>query len=307
MKIKVPGGADIEHNGPAPVKQVLEGADRKLLRRFVAARRDVVLQRRAPERERVDPPVREEVTVLDGEQRVDQHLGDLLALHQGAVLVQLPDGRVVGRGQTGEQVRGIRGVEHLLHGAQHLRQRFRAQLGCSTGAVRESGQANLATGRSLVGFAHEGPRKIGVSALTCFSSTFSIRIPKVSTTVSVSETFLFLAALLYGPAVATIVVAVDGLMIAFWRRYRRVPQVLFNMAGPALSIWIASLAYELIAGHRIGDTHATALPAVIVVLSNWIDTGPWSWNLPATRGQCAFFIWKLMVAYHGAGGAGSAD
>lgn len=96
---------------------------------------------------------------------------------------------------------------------------------------------------------------IALLALTCFSSTFSIRIPKVSTTVSVSETFLFLSALLYGPAVAAIVVAVDGLMIAFWRRYRRVPQVLFNMAGPALSIWTASLAYELISGHRIGAGH----------------------------------------------------
>jgi hypothetical protein len=27
--------------------------------------------------------------------------------------------------------------------------------------------------------------------------------------------------------------------------------------------------------------------------------GPWDWFAPATRGQCAFFIWKLMVAYHG--------
>ena len=27
--------------------------------------------------------------------------------------------------------------------------------------------------------------------------------------------------------------------------------------------------------------------------------GPWYWFSPATRGQCAFFIWKLMVAYQG--------
>ena len=30
--------------------------------------------------------------------------------------------------------------------------------------------------------------------------------------------------------------------------------------------------------------------------------GSWDWFAPATRGQCAFFIWKLMVAYNGAGG-----
>ncbi|MBN1631144.1 MAG: S-layer homology domain-containing protein [Thermoleophilia bacterium] len=35
--------------------------------------------------------------------------------------------------------------------------------------------------------------------------------------------------------------------------------------------------------------------------------GPWDWSKAATRGQCAFFIWKLMVAYHGAGGAGLTD
>lgn len=97
---------------------------------------------------------------------------------------------------------------------------------------------------------------LALLALTCFSSTFSIRLPKVSTTVSVSETFVFLSALLYGPAVATIVVGVDGLMIAFWRRHRRVLQVLFNVAGPALSIWTAALVFELLAGHEIGRVHA---------------------------------------------------
>jgi serine protease Do len=30
--------------------------------------------------------------------------------------------------------------------------------------------------------------------------------------------------------------------------------------------------------------------------------GSWDWFSPATRGQCAFFICKLIIAYHGAGG-----
>jgi len=31
--------------------------------------------------------------------------------------------------------------------------------------------------------------------------------------------------------------------------------------------------------------------------------GPWRWFSPATRGQCAFFIWKLMIAHQGGGPA----
>lgn len=93
---------------------------------------------------------------------------------------------------------------------------------------------------------------LALLALTCLASTFSIRIPKVSTTVSVSETFVFLSALLYGPAVATLVIAVDGMVISFWRRHRW-PQLLFNVAGPALSIFLAAWAFGVVAGYPMGS------------------------------------------------------
>ncbi len=97
---------------------------------------------------------------------------------------------------------------------------------------------------------------LALLALTCFASTFSIRIPKVPTSVSVSETFVFLSALLYGPAVATLISGVDGLVISCWKRYRRVPQLLFNVTGPPLSIFVAAMAFEVLAGHRMGESHA---------------------------------------------------
>ncbi len=93
---------------------------------------------------------------------------------------------------------------------------------------------------------------LALLALTCFSSTFSISLQKVGTSISVSETFVFLAALLYGPAVATVIIALDGLAISVWRRYRR-RQILFNIAGPALSIFVAAQVFRIIAGHRMGS------------------------------------------------------
>ena len=92
--------------------------------------------------------------------------------------------------------------------------------------------------------------------LTSFSSTFSIRIPNNTTTISVSETFVFLCALLYGAAPATLIVAVDGLLMSIWRGYRRPSQLAFNTTQPALSLFIAAQAYALVSGGPMGIAHS---------------------------------------------------
>jgi putative nucleotidyltransferase with HDIG domain len=90
--------------------------------------------------------------------------------------------------------------------------------------------------------------------LTCFSSTFSIRIPQVAASISVSETFVFLCALLYGAPAATLVVAVDGLLISYWRRWR-FPQVLFNGAAPALALFVAARVFVAVGGHDVSHPY----------------------------------------------------
>lgn len=92
------------------------------------------------------------------------------------------------------------------------------------------------------------PMWLVLLALTMFSSTFSIKIPHASTTISVSETFVFICALLFGPAPATIVIAIDGLVMSCWRRHRRLHQVLFNTTEPALSIFVAAHVFFAMTG-----------------------------------------------------------
>jgi diguanylate cyclase (GGDEF)-like protein/putative nucleotidyltransferase with HDIG domain len=67
--------------------------------------------------------------------------------------------------------------------------------------------------------------------------------------LSVSETFVFAAVLLFGPAAATMIVVLDSLVISLWlkQRSRRASRVLFNMAAPSVSIWIASRAFYALA------------------------------------------------------------
>src|SRR5215204_3110461 len=89
-----------------------------------------------------------------------------------------------------------------------------------------------------------------LAGLTLLSGSFTVRVPTIPARLSVSETFVFAAVLLFGPAAATMVVALDSLVISLWifRTSRRGERVLFNFAAPAVAIWIASNAFYVLAG-----------------------------------------------------------
>jgi putative nucleotidyltransferase with HDIG domain len=89
-------------------------------------------------------------------------------------------------------------------------------------------------------------------ALTSFSSTFTVRIPNVSATISVSETFVFIAALVFGPPAAALTIAMDGLLISWWGGHRQPAKMLFNATQPALSIFIATHVFVWLAGVQLG-------------------------------------------------------
>ena len=89
-----------------------------------------------------------------------------------------------------------------------------------------------------------------LAGLTLLSGSFTIRIPTIPARLSVSETFVFTAAILFGPAAATIIVVLDSLIISLWlkKSSRRPARVIFNMAAPAIAIWVATHVFFLHAG-----------------------------------------------------------
>jgi putative nucleotidyltransferase with HDIG domain len=92
-----------------------------------------------------------------------------------------------------------------------------------------------------------GSRWLILAALTLLSGSATVKLPSVPATISISETFVFTSVLLYGPAAGATIVALDGLIISSWfaRRRKELYRVLFNMAAPALSIWLSAKAYFL--------------------------------------------------------------
>ncbi len=91
-----------------------------------------------------------------------------------------------------------------------------------------------------------------LAVLTLLSGSFTVKVPQVSSSISVSETFVILLALLYGPAPATVTVALEGLVISLWllKNTRQVYRVFFNMGSGALSIWLAAHLFLTLAGVR---------------------------------------------------------
>jgi putative nucleotidyltransferase with HDIG domain len=109
-------------------------------------------------------------------------------------------------------------------------------------------------------------------ALTTFSSTFSIKIPDVSATISVSETFVFITALLFGPSPAALVIAADGLIISCWRRHRQLPQMVFNTAEPALSVFVAAHLFFWLSGLSPGGNQLIHVGTHLLPLSAFTTT-----------------------------------
>jgi len=83
--------------------------------------------------------------------------------------------------------------------------------------------------------------------LTVVSSAFPLRVPGITASLSVADAFVFAPVLIYGPEPATIIVALDGLVLSLLNKRRRLYRTVFNVAGPAVSLWTAAQAFTLLA------------------------------------------------------------
>ncbi len=89
-----------------------------------------------------------------------------------------------------------------------------------------------------------------LAVLTLVSGSATVRLPLLPATFSVSETFVFIAVLLFGPAAGTLIVALDAFIISIWAHKKSNPlyKIIFNVCALPLSIWVSSRLFFLVAG-----------------------------------------------------------
>jgi putative nucleotidyltransferase with HDIG domain len=116
---------------------------------------------------------------------------------------------------------------------------------CFTAPVIAGGAAVIALALSELPATPSLLGWMGLGGLALLAASFAIKIPRVSAFVSISDTFFFASALLFGPAPATVSIALDSLILS-WRRGFRLHQLLFNTTSSAIAMWSgAALYYQL--------------------------------------------------------------
>lgn len=151
-----------------------------------------------------------------------------------------------------------------------------------------------------------------LAALTLLTGSFGIKVPSVNARFSVSEAFVFTGVLLFGPHVATVIVALDSLILTSWLRgpNRSPLRALFNMAAGALAISSAAriLAWMLpVHPAASAPLDQLLLPVLVLALSYFIIN---SWLIAFAvafeRNSSASEIWRrnflwLSLNYLGGG------
>jgi putative nucleotidyltransferase with HDIG domain len=94
----------------------------------------------------------------------------------------------------------------------------------------------------VVAYDFPGPKWLVLAALTVLSGTATVRLPNVKAEISISETFVFSAVLIFGHAAGVLTVLLDAAIInlkmASKRKALRLDRALFNLAAPSLAVWL---------------------------------------------------------------------
>jgi len=120
-----------------------------------------------------------------------------------------------------------------------------------------------------------------LAALTLVSGSATVRLPSSVASISISETFVFTAVLLYGPAAGTTIVALDALVISFWisKRQPELIRALFNMAAAAISAWLSANLFFKVAGVpplvQAPSALNAILPALILYALTYFGLNSW--------------------------------
>jgi diguanylate cyclase (GGDEF)-like protein/putative nucleotidyltransferase with HDIG domain len=114
-----------------------------------------------------------------------------------------------------------------------------------------------------------GTQWLILAALTLLTGSFTVKVPSINARISVSETFVFASVLLFGAAAGTATVLLESLIILFWMAPsgRPLHRLLFNMAAPAIAIWISGTVFFIASGIQPYSTHATPLPGLFLPLA----------------------------------------
>ncbi len=142
-----------------------------------------------------------------------------------------------------------------------------------------------------------------LAILTVVSGRFVIKVPGYAASVTVSEIFLFASIVLFGPAPATITVALDGLWTSATQETRRLYRAAFNIAEPAVSTCVAGWVFfavagvEPLAGHGAGTAPLTLAAVAMSSTYFFLNSALQAIAVALESGVSPLQVWKQHALY----------
>ena len=136
-------------------------------------------------------------------------------------------------------------------------------------AVVLAGAAAVAQSTHRLFLDPPGTQWVVIALLTLLMGSFSVKVASINARISVSETFVFVAVLLFGTPAGTVTVLLEALTVIFWMTPGGRPshRFLFNLAAPAVAIWVSATVFFLFPGTQPYSRQAIPLPELILPLT----------------------------------------
>ena len=147
------------------------------------------------------------------------------------------------------------------------------------------------------------------------SSRIAIKVPRVNTTITVADSFVFLTLLLYGPEAAVIVAAADGLSAGLHLSKRWIT-VLFNAAAAGSAAFITGAIASVLFGRAFHvDTESLSISVVLLSTVAVTQYAAHTWivaiclacksDRPIWQTWTKHYLWSSLTYFVGAFVAGS--
>lgn len=124
---------------------------------------------------------------------------------------------------------------------------------------------------------------LALSLLAFVTSHVVVSVPGHTATVSASEVFVFATVLLFGPSPAVLTLAAAGLSISLRQRDRKIYRLIFNVAEPAVSVFIAG-----------------SVGAAVMSLPPFATPGAAAWHLVAASAGMSLTYFLCNTVLHAA-------
>jgi putative nucleotidyltransferase with HDIG domain len=129
-----------------------------------------------------------------------------------------------------------------------MKQRLFEPVNVYVGLITAAGAVVLVTS-ALALPATPHPREWAtVAVLALVASRFPLRVPGRNAWFGISDTFFFASTLLFGPAPATLTVAIDSMLMSSAFKTWSLRRFMFNMGGPAFAFWAGAQVFFLLSG-----------------------------------------------------------